>query len=237
MALIQITPIFDTVGPNQSSVYTNQLNATGNVGLITYTTTQTSPGLVVAAGGAIQATGILGDGTFIVSGTMADPSSNTGVWSFTLTVVDSVSPITTITPALPPLPTGIEIAVPFQIDPSTGGVAILVDYVSILAQHIETIVQTLVNERVMMPTYGSNLESSLFSPINSRIINMLPSDITQAVQSWEPAVRIVSVNTSYNQTTSPSALTIEINFSVVPFTDVNTVTVSTGGSVQQVVAP
>lgn len=237
MALTQITPIFDTIETAQVDVYTNQLNSSGNTGVVTYTTTVPSNALVVAPGGAINATGLLGLGTYIISGTMIDTSNNTGVWSFTLTVVGAASPITTLAPTLAPLPSGIEMAIPFQIDPSTGGVAVLTDAVSILAQHIETIVLTLLGERVMLPSYGSNLEGSLFAGIDSRTINMLPSDITTAIQQWEPGVQIVGVTPQYNPNASPGTLTIEIGFTVVPFTNVNLVIVSTGGSVEQVVSP
>jgi phage baseplate assembly protein W len=237
MALTQTLPLFDTIAPNQVSVYTNQLSVSGNSGVVTYTTTDASNALIVSSGGAITATGVLGVGSYIVSGTVKDTVNDTGTWVFTLTVVGSSSPITTITPALPPSPTGIEMAVPFQIDPSTGGVAVLTDAVSILAQHIETIVLTMLGERVMMPQYGSPVEGSLFASINSRLIALLPSDITTAIQTWEPSVQVVSVTPSYNITQAPSTLTIDIQFTVVPYANVNTVTVSTGGSVVQVTAP
>ena len=59
---------------------------TGNTGAVTYTTTVSSPSVSVAANGAVTSPGSTSPGAYTVSGTDADTASDTGTWTFTLTV-------------------------------------------------------------------------------------------------------------------------------------------------------
>jgi phage baseplate assembly protein W len=209
---------------------------------VTFVTTSSSgplspsglPALVVQPSGLITTTGSLLPGTYTVSGTDSDSFGNTGTWTFTLTVAAPTSPQNAIVPVFAIPPTGIEILVPFQIDPATGGVAYLIDYVAILAQHIETVILTSPTERVMMPTYGSGLPNHVFGPIGSVQNAALAADIRKSVKNWEPAVKILSVQVGANQGLAQTTLQVTVKFSVVPFTDVNTITVTTGGTITQV---
>lgn len=235
-AIVQISPLSDSVAYDVSAGYMNQLNVQGNVGAVVYTTTSASPSLSMSNGGAVTATGFLPLGPYTVSGMVADTHGNSGTWTFTLTVVITTSPPTSVVPAVPTLPTGVEIAVPFHIDPSTGGVAVLFDYPTILEQHIKSIVLTMFGERVMNPAYGSDLSTAVFKPIQTAEINIIAKSISDSIKQWEPAVHVISVVINPSST-SDSTLIITINWSVVPFSNVNTLTVSTGGTIAQVTAP
>lgn len=233
--LLQQNPVSDTVVEDQSAEYSNQLNMTGLHGLASFVTTIPSAQLIVFPQGAMATTGTLALGTYSVSGTVSDTNGDTGAWTFTLTVTGSATPGTVVTPTVAAEPTGLEILVPFQIDSATGGVAVLSDYGKILAQHIMTIIMTAQRERVMLPGYGCGLESAVFEPINNMSLGLLSDDIKAQLTTWEPAAQIISVTTTSDPTT-PNLINIVVQFSVVPFSSVNTVTVSTGGTITQVVA-
>jgi phage baseplate assembly protein W len=144
-----------------------------------------------------------------------------------------VVPVTS--PQVTALPTGTEIAVPFQIDPATGSVATLNDYGRIAAQHIETVILTCIGERVMLPTYGTRVSQSVFEPINNALNAVITTDIQKALSTWEPSINILSIKVNNDAQTSPTAITVNVEFSVLPYNNISTVTVTSGGSVQQVI--
>lgn len=233
--LLQQAPVSDTVTADQSAEYSNQLNMSGLSGLSSFVTTIPSAQLIVFPQGAVATTGALALGTYSVSGTVSDTNGDTGAWTFTLTVTGSATPGTVVTPTSAAEPTGLEIMVPFQIDPATGGVAVLSNFAQIIEQHIMTIIMTAQKERVMLPSYGCGLEGAVFSPINSVQLPLLADDIKKQLSTWEPSANVLSV-TATNAASTPNVINIVVEFSVVPFNDVNTVTVSTGGTITQVVA-
>ena len=145
-------------------------------------------------------------------------------------------PQTSIVPVVPTLPTGIEVAAPFHIDSATGGVAVLSDYGAILAQHIETIILTRIQERVMLPGYGSRAENALFEGIYSSTVTFLQTDITNDLQRWEPGIQVQSVTSNINNN-QPNVISITVRFIVLPSSKVNSMTVTTGGTILQVSSP
>jgi uncharacterized repeat protein (TIGR02543 family) len=80
-----------------SSTFSGLLNVSGDTGPVTFVTTSSAEGLVVDANtGAISTTGLLPVGTYVVSGTDSDTSSDDGVWSYSLAV--SASTISQVAP-------------------------------------------------------------------------------------------------------------------------------------------
>ena len=75
----------DTVATAASRTYTNQLVTVGN-GAVTYTETpSTYSGIVlVSSSGAVTTINTLSAATYTVSGTDADPNSDSGTWTFSL---------------------------------------------------------------------------------------------------------------------------------------------------------
>lgn len=230
--ITQTAPMSDTVSAGLNETYQNQLQSTGGVGVLTWSTTSPSTDLIVSVSGTIIATGSLLVGAYFIEGTVVDLHGNSGTWSFALTVVGPFSPGTGVTPVQQVLPSGVEVAVPFQIDSATGGIAFLSNYGAILAQHIETIIMTNVNERLMNPQYGYGLEQKVFTPINASIPNTMQSDIIKAIQTYESAVTNLSVTVTPGN--EPNVLIVTVDFSIAPSNDLNTVTVTAGGTIAQV---
>ena len=233
--LTQAAPFSDSVPQGDSEGYQNLLQVSGASGAVTYTTVAPSAGLLVEPNGSVFTTGDLQPGVYTLAGTCEDTASNTGSWLFSLTVTTLVQPQTSVTPVTSsniPTANGMEISVPFRIDPATGGVAIVTDYAAIIAQHIESILLTGFNERLMLLGYGSSLETAVFAPINTPLTAFLASDLKRAINQWEPAANVIKVSIT-NDANTPEVLNITVVYSVLPYNAVNTLTVSTGGIIQQ----
>lgn len=228
-------PFYDTTNPNLTGFYSNQLNFIGNSGPVTYTTTLPSSSLVVYPNGFLTTTGVLESGTYTVAGSGVDGASNNGLWEFTLTVASNVAAGAVLQPQPAPIPFGTVISVPFRVDPATGGIAVISDYGKIVRQNIETIVMTAIGERIMLPLYGSDMQRAQFAPISGASITFLQQDIQTAIAKWEPAANILSVSVFNDASSGPEVLTVKIEFSVLPFNTVNTVTVTSGGGIFSVV--
>jgi phage baseplate assembly protein W len=231
--LIQVSPFTGSVVAAYSDNFSTTLQVTGGTGQLTFVTTNPSGSLTVNPDGFVTTNGLLGAGPFSVSGTVTDVSGNAGVWLFNLTVLP-LSPETSVIPVVPspPSPGGVEIVTPFQFDPATGGVASTVNYALILEQHIKSIILTSQLARVMLPFYGAGLEQQVFSGIDDTLDAIILADITLQVSQWESAVNIINVQV----TPTPgqdSTITVLVTFSIVPFNTVNTITVTTGGTVSQ----
>lgn len=141
-----------------------------------------------------------------------------------------------VNPVPIPSPLGREIVVPFQIDPAFGGVAFFRGELDILNQHIATIINTELNERLMLPGYGTNVPADVFQPNGQLLGGFLTSDIQTAVTNLEPAVTIQQVQVVPNPNI-PSAVTVNVSYTVNPFNSLNVISVNVGGGVAQVVAP
>ena len=148
----QTAPTSDVTEQQISDQYFNQLQATGAVAPVTWTTTIPSPAFIVSPNGNLATSALQNPGTYTASGTMVDAAANAGIWTFTLTVLSPVpTPQTTVIPAVPLAPTGIEVQVPFQINPSTGQVGTVSLYQDVIAQHVLSVLMTARGERVMLP--------------------------------------------------------------------------------------
>ncbi len=117
--LQQGTPTSATVA--LGSIYTGQLNVTGNSGTVTYTEVTTSnANLAVSDSGAITGSATLPLGTYTVSGTDVDSVNNSGSWTFSLTVSSSVLTQTSATSAS--TPTGTAYSGQLEVSGATGTV-------------------------------------------------------------------------------------------------------------------
>ncbi|MGP8009065.1 MAG: hypothetical protein ACLPKZ_02255 [Acidimicrobiales bacterium] len=87
--LTQIPPTGKTVTvANSDGSFSDQLAVSGANGAVTYVVTTSNPHLKVTAGGAITTLGgPLSPGTYTVSGTDSDTHGDTGIWTYTLTVI------------------------------------------------------------------------------------------------------------------------------------------------------
>lgn len=231
--ITQLQPTLDTVVSGLSGTYSNQINVFGGIAPYLFETTVPSADVIVLPNGEVQSTGVLGNGTYTVSGNVTDLYGNSGTWTFTLTVTGAISPQTSVVPFTTALPTGSEIAVPFHIDSATGGVAVLTSYLDIINQHLATIIMTTPLERLMNPGYGAGVEEYIFRPADDLQAALLQSDIQAQISAFEPDVQIINISAAVVPG-SPTQINVMVSYSVVPFEGTNTVTVTTGGTVTQV---
>jgi hypothetical protein len=87
-AITQITPTSGKTAPAASSAFTDQLKTSGGTGAVSFATTSASspPGLLVSSSGAVSTRGTLSAHTYTISGTDSDSLSDTGTWSYSVTV-------------------------------------------------------------------------------------------------------------------------------------------------------
>jgi phage baseplate assembly protein W len=64
----------------------------------------------------------------------------------------------------------------------------------VLESSVKMLLITEVGERVMEPTYGTNLRSVLFTPDQRLAQNLVTNEIASAVAKWEPRVQLASVD-------------------------------------------
>jgi outer membrane protein OmpA-like peptidoglycan-associated protein len=88
---------------NVGNAFGGSIPVTDNQGPVTFTTTSTGNDLTVSSSGAISSPGSLAKGVYTVSGVDSDGFGDTGVWSFTLTVVSTSSTFTVGAPVPGPI--------------------------------------------------------------------------------------------------------------------------------------
>jgi hypothetical protein len=86
-----------TASVNEGTAFTDAITTSGNVGAVTFTTTSVTNAFSVNANGTISASPNLAPGVYTESGTDSDIHGDSGVWSFTLTVV-ATPPTITLSP-------------------------------------------------------------------------------------------------------------------------------------------
>ena len=226
----QTAPISDIVAFADSGDYFNQLESAGSTAPIVWTTDVATTAFIVSPNGNLATSVTLPTGSYKASGTMVDAHANTGVWSFTLTVLPVVeTPQTTVIPFTPLSPTGIEVMVPFQINPATGQVAIVQNYQNIIAQHVLSILMTAARQRVMLPTYGVGMENYVFQPDTPLIGAQIQASVQQAFKTWEPAVQILNVNV-VRDPNNVGLMNVTVQYST-PYAATQAITVSLGGAI------
>jgi uncharacterized protein len=228
--IAQTTPFSDVIQQLVSDQYFNQLLSAGATLPIVWTTTNVSPAFVVSPNGNITTSALQNPGSYTASGTMVDANHNTGLWTFTLTVLTATpTPQTTVIPTAALAPTGIEVQVPFQINPATGQVGTVNEYSTIIAQHVLSILMTATGERLMLPTYGVGMETYTFQPDSPLVGAEIQSAVQNAFTGWEPAVQILNVSVTQSPQ-NPAVMNVTIQYST-PYSGTNTITVSLGGAV------
>ena len=69
----------------------------------------------------------------------------------------------------------------------------LVENLAAVKSSIDNILRTNQGERVMLNSFGANLQSYVFESMNSTLIKFLSREIKQMIEVWEPRVRISEV--------------------------------------------
>jgi phage baseplate assembly protein W len=131
-----------------------------------------------------------------------------------------------------PRPPSREILVPFQIGPE-GGIAYTNDRVKQASQYILSVVATNPGERVMRPTYGVPLTRMVFEPDSAMVQADIISRMEAALNNWAQGVEIVEIEPT-SPTFSDGLLSFFISFRLPGSTDINTATISVGGTVTEI---
>lgn len=85
----------------------------------------------------------------------------------------------------------LAISLPFSFD-ATGRVSTTNSQTKIYQDRVVLICMTLVNERVMRPTYGTRVRASAFENINAAI-GMIKQEITTGFNKWLPDLTLLKV--------------------------------------------
>jgi Phage baseplate assembly protein W len=99
---------------------------------------------------------------------------------------------------------------PINIDKDTGRIMSVEDNENI-KQSIRIILLTQLNERKLLPRFGTNVRSFLFDVIDPTFINDLKQSITDSLKRWEMNINSlhVSVNTDEGST---SKIVVNIDY-------------------------
>jgi len=127
-----------------------------------------------------------------------------------------------------------EIAAPFSLTPS-GGLAAVSAPADMVQQHLKCLVSTNPGERVMRPTYGVPLSGYVFGLSADQVSPLVTSDISRAIQQWEPSINLQNVQMQTADTTE-GLVSVDVQYSpgvaVTESTQLSTATVLVGGTVR-----
>lgn len=98
---------------------------------------------------------------------------------------------------------------PVRPDPDTDSFA-FVDGMEIIRQSVEQILDTEPGERIMLPAFGCGLRRYLMEPNTVTTRTSMRQEITEAVQRWEPRIRLTNVAVTAGE--DPSLVWIEIAY-------------------------
>jgi Bacteriophage baseplate protein W len=102
---------------------------------------------------------------------------------------------------------------PFQFDPSTGGVA-QDDGVSLVRNNLAFILNTLIGERYMNPTFGSRIGNALFMLDTDQQRSILRGYVNEAL-AQEPRVETIGDITVEGDAGDPHAIVVNIAYRLV----------------------
>lgn len=105
-----------------------------------------------------------------------------------------------------------ELAVPFRLAPD-GGVAVVHGAIDQAGQHVEALCATGPGERVILQGYGISARNAVFAPDDTIATQILQTQITSAMQTWEPDLQIVSVQAQAQVGTPVNSAQITVNWS------------------------
>ena len=93
---------------------------------------------------------------------------------------------------MPTFQTFKDLSVTFKKHPVTDDVITVKDKAAI-TQSIKNLLLTRKGERLFQPQLGSNLQKSLFEPLDYGTAGMIKSQVKEAIKRWEPRVIVEDV--------------------------------------------
>lgn len=106
---------------------------------------------------------------------------------------------------------GIGWSFPVAVD-SCGRIALTRGEVDI-EQAVQTIVLTPKGQRVMRPRFGCRIHELIFDPNNLSTISLAQRYVREALEMWEPRIRVLSVDVSH-EPDNPEQLSIHVQYQV-----------------------
>ncbi|MEI7027500.1 GPW/gp25 family protein [Paenibacillus sp. y28] len=101
---------------------------------------------------------------------------------------------------------------PIEVDESTGKIK-MAEYEDDIAEAIRIILWTGKGERVMRPDFGCSVENFVFGSTDATTLQLLETNIEEAIRIWEPRVHEVQVRAVPDQA-DPEKLLINIQYEV-----------------------
>lgn len=89
----------------------------------------------------------------------------------------------------------------------------LAQYEESIRQSIWIILSTSPGERLMRPTFGSNLQDLVFRVNNAGLAGAAVTAVRTALTRWEPRIALLDVY-AFNDESDPTVLHIDINYQV-----------------------
>lgn len=81
---------------------------------------------------------------------------------------------------------------------------------ALVRQSIETILDTEPGERVMLPTFGCGLRQFLMAPNTVATRTTMAQEISDALVTWEPRIRVTGVTVSPGD--DPSLVWVDVSY-------------------------
>lgn len=101
----------------------------------------------------------------------------------------------------------------FPVGVDSQGRIVSVDEVDAINRSIQLILATAKGERLMRPDFGSDLYNFLFQPLSEINKGRMATAVKNALQKWEPRIRVLDVAVSSDLRNAATAL-ISINYKV-----------------------
>jgi hypothetical protein len=111
----------------------------------------------------------------------------------------------------------IGISFPFRISPSTGGIQVAKwndeGDITLIKQSIIQIIATRFGERTVEKTFGTDLVTYVFDPMDDVLQQGLQYAVMRALSSWEPRISIIGIEFFTNP--DDGAVLLQIKFQVI----------------------
>ncbi|NJO33090.1 MAG: baseplate protein [Rhodospirillales bacterium] len=103
-------------------------------------------------------------------------------------------------------------AMPVDIDPRTGGVA-MAEHEEDIRQSVRIILETARGERVMRPNFGCGIHDLVFASVDSTTLQRIRSEVEEALRRYEARIDVTEV-TIDEDATSEGVLMVEVEYRV-----------------------
>ena len=90
-----------------------------------------------------------------------------------------------------------DINITFKKHPVTDDLVVSKD-ASAIKQAIVNLLLTNKGERLMNPTYGSDIRSYLFEPMDYGTANQIKNNISDTIETFEPRIRVLQISATPN---------------------------------------